>query len=166
MSFGVAIASIEQSDTMVTIYGDSASLDNITSIIAPIDVSNLKEAYQYKVELEKPVGIRSMSINTVNVKVQVSQSTDIDIPNVRINAINLDSAYNVQAKSENDFVVTVNAKGVSSVIEKLTAEDINASCPPAIFSNSSFRPVSVEPGITLLTRMPSLPRATACSAAY
>lgn len=126
LAFGVAIASIEQSDTMVTIYGDSNVLDGITSITAPIDVSNLKEAYQYKVELEKPVGVRSMSINTVGVKVQVSQSTDIDIPNVRINAINLDSSYNVQAKSENDFVVTVNAKGVSSVIEKITAEDINA----------------------------------------
>lgn len=126
VSFGLAIASIEQSDKSVTIYGDKNSLDNITSIIAPIDVSDLKEAHQYKVELEKPVGVRSMSINTVNVKVQVSQSTDIDIPNVRINAINLDPSYIVQAKSENDFVVTVNAKGVSSVIDKITAEEINA----------------------------------------
>ena len=126
LSFGLAISSIEQSDTMVTIYGDKETLDTITAINTYIDVSNLKDSTQYKVELVKPVGIRSMSINNINVKVQVSQSTDIDIPNVRINAINLDSGYNVQAKSENDFVVTVNAKGVSSVIEKLTAEDINA----------------------------------------
>ena len=126
IAFGRAIASIEQSEKSVVIYGDRDALDNITSITAPIDVSNLKEAHQYKVELEKPVGVRSMSTNSINVKVQISQSTDVDIPNVRINAINLDPAYNVQAKSENDFVVTVNAKGVSSVIEKITAEDINA----------------------------------------
>lgn len=126
VAFGRAIASIEQSDKNVVIYGDKEALEKITSITANIDVSNLKDAHQYKVELEKPVGVRSMNINNINVKVQVSQSTDIDIPNVRINAINLNPAYNVQAKSQNDFVVTVNAKGVSSVIEKITSEDINA----------------------------------------
>lgn len=126
LAFGLAIASIEQSDTMVTLYGDEEALSEITSIPVSIDVSDLKEEHRYKVELDKPVGVRSMSINNITIKVQVSESTDIDIPNVRINAINLDSKYNVQAKSENDFVVTVNVKGVSSVIEHITAEDINA----------------------------------------
>lgn len=126
VSFGLAIASIEQSDTNVIIYGDSASLDKISSIPVEVDVSNLKDTHQYKIDLVKPVGIRSMSINTISVKVQVAESTDVDIPNVRINAINLDSRYNVQVKSESDSTVTVNVKGVKSVIDKITAEDINA----------------------------------------
>lgn len=126
LAFGQAIASIEQSDTMVTLYGDADKLAEITSIPVMIDVSDLKEEHLYKVELNKPVGVRSMNINNITVNVKVSNSTDIDIPNVRINAINLDPKYNVQAKSENDFVVTVNAKGVESVIEQIKAEDINA----------------------------------------
>lgn len=126
LAFGSAIASIEQSETNVIIYGDEEALKEITYIPIYVDVSGLKEGQQYKIELEKPVGIRSMSINNVTVKVQVSASTDIDIPNVSISAINLDSKYTVQAKSENDFVVTINAKGVSSVIEKITVDDINA----------------------------------------
>ena len=126
LSFGLAIASIEQSQTNVTIYGDEESLANITSIPVKIDVSDLKDSHEYKVDLEKPVGVRDMSVSNVTVKVQVSSSTDVDISNVRVNAINLDSKYTVQAKSENDFVVTVNAKGVSSVIENITSEDINA----------------------------------------
>lgn len=126
LAFGQAIASIEQSDTMVTLYGDADKLSEITSIPVVIDVSDLKEEHLYKIELNKPVGVRSMNINNITVNVKVSNSTDIDIPNVRINAINLDSKYNVQAKSENDFVVTINAKGVASVIEQIKAEDINA----------------------------------------
>ena len=126
LAFGLAISSIEQSDKTVTIYGTEEALADITSINVPIDVSDLKEGNQFKIELEKPVGVRSMSVNNITVKVQVSSSTDIDIPNVRINAINLNPAYNVQAKSENDFVVTVNVKGVESVINKITADDINA----------------------------------------
>lgn len=84
VSFGLAISSIEQSDTKVTIYGDEEYLDSITSIPVEIDVSDLKEEHEYKKDLEKPVGIRSMTINNITVKVQVSSSTDIDIPNVRI----------------------------------------------------------------------------------
>lgn len=126
LAFGSAIASIEQSETSVIIYGDEESLANITFIPIYIDVADLKEAHQYKVDLEKPVGIRSMSVSNVTVNVQVSTSSDIDIENVRINAINLDSKYTVQAKSQNDFVVTVNVKGVESVIKKITVDDINA----------------------------------------
>ena len=126
VAFGLAIASIEQSETAVTIYGDDAVLSEITSIPVYIDVSDLKDNYQYKVDLDKPVGVRSMSVNNVTVKVQVSESTDIDISNVKVNAINLNSKYTVQAKSQNDFVVTVNVKGVSSVINQMSADDINA----------------------------------------
>lgn len=127
VSFGLAIASIEQSDTNVTIYGDEEYLNNITSIPVEIDVSDLKAEHEYKVELKKPVGIRSMSINNITVKVQVSSSTDIDVSNVKINAEGIDLAkYGVQPIDGSPSVVTVNVKGVESVIDKITAEDIYA----------------------------------------
>ena len=126
VAFGLAIASIEQSETMATIYGDESVLTDITSIPVYIDVSDLKDNHQYKVDLEKPVGIRSMSISNVTVKVQVATSADVDIMNVKVDPINLDSKYIVQAKSKDDLVVTVNVKGVESVIKQITADDIQA----------------------------------------
>lgn len=126
LAFGLAIASIEQSDTLVTIYGDEESLADITSIPIYIDVSDLKENHQYKVDLTKPVGIRSMSISNVTVKVQVGASTDVDILNVTVNTRNLDSRYVAQATGKEDFAVTVNVKGVESVINQITAADITA----------------------------------------
>ena len=126
VAFGLAIASIEQSETMTTIYGDESVLTDITSIPVYIDVSDLKDNHQYKVDLEKPVGIRSMSISNVTVKVQVATSADVDIMNVKVDPINLDSKYIVQAKSKDDLVVTVNVKGVESVIKQITTDDIQA----------------------------------------
>ena len=103
VAFGLAIASIEQSETMATIYGDESVLTDITSIPVYIDVSDLKDNHQYKVDLEKPVGIRSMSISNVTVKVQVATSADVDIMNVK-----------------------VNVKGIENVIKQITADDIQA----------------------------------------
>lgn len=127
LAFGSAIASIEQSETNVTIYGDEDVLSGISYIPIYVDVDGLKDDHQYKADLEKPVGVRSMSVSNVTIKVQMATSTDRDIPNVKIDAINYDSSkYNVQGKTQNDLVVTVNAKGVASVINQVTANDINA----------------------------------------
>lgn len=126
LAFGLALASIEQSDTTVTIYGDKDSLADITSIPVYIDVSDLKENHQYKIDLNEPVGIRSMSINNVTVKVQVGTSTDIDISNITVEPRNLNSKYVAQAMGEDDFAVTVNVKGVESVVNQISAADITA----------------------------------------
>ena len=126
VAFGLAIASIEQSDTNITIYGDEDILANISSIPVYIDVSDLKENHQYKIDIDKPFGIRSMSISNVTVKVQVGASSDMDILNVTVDQINLDPKYIAQAKSKEDWVVTVNVKGVESVIKQITADDIQA----------------------------------------
>ena len=67
-----------------------------------------------------------MSISNVTVKVQVATSADVDIMNVKVDPINLDSKYIVQAKSKDDLVVTVNVKGVENVIKQITTDDIQA----------------------------------------
>ncbi len=156
LAFGSAIASIEQSETTVTIYGDESALSDITFVPIYVDVSGLNQEHQYKIELEKPVGVRSMSVANVTVKVQVSTSTDIDVENVSISAINLDSKYTVQAKSEKDFVVTINVKGVSNVIDKITAEDINAYIDLAGYTPGEYEvEVKVEgndPKITYVSK--------------
>ena len=81
---------------------------------------------EYKVELEKPVGVTSLSINTVTVNVSLDSSTSKDFSDIRIDTRNLASGYSVQAMSEEASKVTVTAKGVKSVLDSIKSEDISA----------------------------------------
>ena len=86
----------------------------------------MKENREYKLELDKPKGIKSMSVNNVTVQISLGVATDKDISNVNIDVRNLNDKYSVQGLSQNDIQVTVNVKGVESVLNSLTAEDIMA----------------------------------------
>ena len=126
VTFGQAISSISLNETNVTVYGRQDVLDDLEYVPLEIDVDGLKENREYKLELEKPKGVKSMSVNNVTAQVSLGVSTDKDISNVNIDVRNLDDRYSVQGLSQNDIQVTVNVKGVESVLNALTAEDIMA----------------------------------------
>lgn len=126
ITFGKAISSISLSDNNVTVYGPQDVLDDLEYVPVEVDVDGLKDDREYKLELEKPKGIKSMSVNNVTAQITLGTSTDKDISNVNIDVRNLDERYSVQGLSQNDIQVTVNVKGVESVLNNLTAEDITA----------------------------------------
>ena len=126
ITFGKAISSISLSQSNVTVYGQQEVLDKLEYVPVNVDVDGLKEDREYKLELEKPKGVKSMSINNVTVGITLGTSTDKDINNVNIDVRNLDDRYSVQGLSQNDIQVTVNVKGVESVLNNLNAEDITA----------------------------------------
>lgn len=126
ITFGKAISSISLSQSNVTVYGKQEVLDELEYVPVNVDVDGLKEDREYKLELEKPKGVKSMSINNVTVGITLGTSTDKDINNVNIDVRNLDDRYSVQGLSQNDIQVTVNVKGVESVLNNLNAEDITA----------------------------------------
>jgi len=126
VAFGQAINSIETNETKVKVYGSTEVLESLDYIPVQIDVSNLKENRKYTVQLENPVGIKHMSISSVTVDVTLDAVSDKDIDNVSIEYRNLGSGYTVQGLSAADVAVTVNIKGVSSVIEAITAADVVA----------------------------------------
>ena len=126
ITFGKAISSISLSQSNVTVYGQQEVLDKLEYVPVNVDVDGLKEDREYKLELEKPKGVKSMSINNVTVGITLGTSTDKDINNVNIDVRNLDDRYSVQGLSQNDIQVTVNVKGVELVLNNLNAEDITA----------------------------------------
>lgn len=126
IGFGKAISNITLSDSTVTVYGTQSVLDDLQYVPVEVDVSGLTEDREYKLELTEPSGIRSMSLNNVTVKLELGDATDKDIANVNIDVRNLDDNYSVQGLSASDIQVTVNVKGVSSVLDQLTADDITA----------------------------------------
>ena len=126
VGFGKAISSITTSESNVTVYGPQDVLDDLEYVPAKIDVDGLTEDREYKINLDKPRGVRSMSVNNITANVTLGNSTDRDIENVNIDVRNLDNRYSVQGLSESDIMVTVNVKGVDSVISQLTSDDITA----------------------------------------
>ena len=100
VSFGLAISSMNMNETKVTAYGNAEALAKLKYIPVEIDVSNLKENKEYKKELSKPVGVKSLSINNVTIT--------------------------VQGTSETATKVTVNLKGVKSVIDAIKTDDLSA----------------------------------------
>jgi len=126
VSFGLAIDSIDTNETKVTIYGNQEVLSGINYIPVKIDVSDLKENKDYKLELSKPVGVRTMSVNNVTVKVRLSSVSNKTLDNIAIEPRNLADNLKVQALDENSSSVSVTLKGVSSVIDTITADDVVA----------------------------------------
>jgi YbbR domain-containing protein len=86
----------------------------------------LKANKEYKLDLTKPVGITYMSVNSVTVTINLGTVSERDITGVRVVTRNLQSGYSVSATSESSATVTVNLKGVASVIDNITSDDIVA----------------------------------------
>lgn len=127
VSFGQAISAFNTSVTNVTVYGDAKTLETLNSIPIEIDVNGLKSNKEYKVEIPKPVGVRSLSVSNVTINVALDAVASRDIDNITVNPVNVASGLRAQAKDENSSSVTVNLKGVKSVIDAIRTNDITAT---------------------------------------
>lgn len=126
VNFGLAISAINISETKVTAYGSAETLASLKYIPIEIDVTGLKENKEYNKELSKPVGVRSLSVSNVTVNVSLDSVSSKDIDDVNIEYKNLNSSYTVQGTSKTATKVTVNLKGVKSVIDSITSDDLSA----------------------------------------
>ena len=114
----------DNKNTSVTIYGTSDVLSTIEYIPVYINVEGLSENTQFKVDLEKPAGVKYMSLNNVTVDVKLSSDiSNVEIPDVSISTINLGSNYGVTPIDIDS--VPVKLKGVSDIVKDITASDIN-----------------------------------------
>lgn len=126
VAFGLAISTMELSEKEVWIYGSNSDLQDISYIPVNVDVNGLSENKEYKIELEKPAGVRTMSVNNVNVTVNVDTVETRDIEGVTINGINVGEGLKATATSREEGNITVTIHGVKSVIENITKDDIIA----------------------------------------
>ena len=126
VAFGKAISVIKTSETKATVYGEASALEALNYIPVEIDVTDLAKNTEYKLEIPKPVGVKSMSANNITVNISLDDVSDKDIGNVAIETKNLGSEYKVSAVSSEDSFVQVNVKGVSNVIDQITADNVNA----------------------------------------
>lgn len=126
MAFGKAISSIVLSETSVSVYGDEEALNNLNYIPLEIDVNNLRDDRQYKMEIKKPIGVKYISTTNVTIDVYVDNSVDRELSDIQIEYRNLNDIYNVQGLSKEDVSVVVGLKGVASLIENIQPSDVIA----------------------------------------
>ncbi len=126
VSFGKAISNIKTSESKVTVYGNQEVLEELNYIPVEVDVTELSKNTEYKLEIPKPVGIKSMSTNNITVNIELDNVSDKNIENVAIETRNLGNEYKATALSVEDSFVQVNIKGVSSVIDSITSDNISA----------------------------------------
>ena len=111
-------------NTTVTIYGPTEVISAIEYLPVYVNVEGLSEDTQFKVDLQKPTGVKYMSVNNVTIDVKLSSDiSNINIENVGISQINLGSNYGVTPVDIDS--VTVKLKGVTDIVNDITASDIN-----------------------------------------
>ena len=121
-----AIKSLTTSDTSVVLYGEQDSLEDIEFVTAEIDIEGIKNDKKYTVNLKKPAGVRSMSLDEITVNMTVDNISTKEISGVKINPINLGAGLKVQALSKDDSSVTVILKGSESILKNIDASAITA----------------------------------------
>ena len=127
VAFGQAISSITQSVNEVTVYGTAEALASLQNIPIEISVEGIKNKTDYNVEIERPSGIRAMSANMVKATVLLDTVSEKTIEGVKIDVRGLGNGLSAQGLTAGDTSIAVTVKGVSSVIDKIKAEDITAS---------------------------------------
>lgn len=125
-NMGISNIAINNNEmTSVKIYGSEDVLAGVEYIPVEIDVNELSESTQYKVELPKPTGVKYMSSDSATIDVTLSSDiSNLDIEGVGISQINLGTGYGVTPIDVDS--ITVKIKGVTSIVEGITSDDITA----------------------------------------
>lgn len=110
----------------VDIYGEKEEIDKITSVPVVIDIngSGTGGALTRVADIKKPTGVRSISETDVKIVVTFGDEKQktINISNIRAN--NLSSGLTVNRT--NDDPISVQVKGVQSVIDSINESNIAA----------------------------------------
>lgn len=128
VAFGKSIKEFSTSVTKVTIYGEESIISNIEAIPVTIDVSNLSSDKTFKVNIDKPAGVRSISSKTVAIKVLLDEEITKEFDNRSITPINLNPNYSAGVdESEESGSVTVIVKGSKNAVESLDPNTIKVT---------------------------------------
>ena len=138
LEFGKAINNITTDITKVTIYGDQDVLDKIEYLPVEVDISSLNEDKKNNVIVEKPTGIKEVSITNLNVTIEVGIEITKEITDISIETINLDSAYKAVALGENSSKTSVVIKGTKSVIDSIDESIIKAQVDLSNYTEGEY----------------------------
>lgn len=111
----------------VDIYGEKNVIDSITSVPVTIDVNGLGNSgsKSYNVTVTKPAGVRHISETSAKISISFGDEKQKTIAISDVHSRNLDSNLSVNFPPSNGNI-DVQVKGVESVINSITEENISA----------------------------------------
>lgn len=125
LATGKAIGKYSFSQNEITIYGDSETLENIKGIDVEVDVSDIKENSTFKVEIKKPNGIKTMSVNYITVELDITDSSSEPIKfDIALTGMNVGEGLIAQPVDNDNGFITVEVQGASSVLSSIDKSDI------------------------------------------
>jgi len=144
---GKSISSITingKTNYTVDIYGEKAEIDNIKSVPVIIDVngSGAGGAQTHTATIKKPTGVRSISENDVKIVITFGDEKQKTIDITDFKAINLGSGLTPNRvagkEGQEPESIPVQVKGVQSVIDNITEENINAYIDLANYTTGTY----------------------------
>jgi YbbR domain-containing protein len=128
---GKAISKIQVNNSdmyAIEIYGDKDSISQIKSVPVTVNVAGqgANDSKSYTVSLSKPQGVKYMSADTavINLSFGEEKQKTIEISAENVTPKNLGNGLAVNATNKEN--ISVQVKGVQSVIDTVKPEDISA----------------------------------------
>lgn len=122
---GKAISSYKFSENQVSIYGDSETLSDIDSLDVEVDVTTLNDDAEFKAEIKKIAGIKSMSSDYVTVSLTVTDASSSPVKfNIPLTGMGLEDGLTASPVDKDNGFITVEVQGAESVLSKISEEDI------------------------------------------
>lgn len=101
VSKGYTVESLVPQTKSVFIYGSKSNIDQIQQVTVDADVKDLKKSTTVEGKIQLPKGVTSMSVNSINVKVNVKkeaeESTEDDVPSTEDEAESEDAEVTVDS---------------------------------------------------------------------
>lgn len=121
----------------IDIYGDKEDIDKITSVPVSIDIDGRGNggAQTYTATIQKPNGVRSMSESEVKIVATFGEEKQKTIEIDDIKPTNLASGLTANRVAE---PIQIQVKGVESVINSITKENIEAYIDLANYKEGSY----------------------------
>ena len=126
LALGYAISALTPSASSVEIYGSDENIAKIDYVPVYVDVSGLNSNKTFTVNLQKPVGVRDLSLKTITVELTVTKESQQEVADIPIIHQNLDSSLKVITMSKDDVKTAVLVRGSEEALKSLDSSKITA----------------------------------------
>ena len=144
LALGYAISSLNPSSSSVEIYGSDENISKIDYVPVYVDVNGLNANKSFTVNLQKPAGVRDLSIKTITVDLVVTKESQTEVADIPIIHQNLDNSLKVITMSKDDVKTTVLIRGSEEALKNIDSSKINAMIDLAEYTTPGEYEVEVK----------------------
>ena len=144
LALGYAISSLTPSSNSIEIFGDSDALAKVDYVPVYVDINGVSENKTYTVNVQKPNGVRDLSVKTITVNLVVTKESQKEVADVRIVHENLDPNLTVITTSEGDVKTSVLVKGSEDALKSLDESKVTATIDLANYNSPGEYEVDVK----------------------